>query len=427
MRGLWLLTLVASAAAGADKLEVRPDKALLTVGESAQFNVLLGGKPVPAKDLKVTVAPATIGSWKTQDSFDTQKMEFTVREKLDAGITAAELTLTFEHTPQGGEPMKAEAVVEVMSARRDQWESRAVAGYHQAGASSANFTQNFFFDFFIMRGLGNHEKLYDSRFNLWGNVRVASSPQQTTTGEQAISEFAANFATTAGKVKVNELAQSAEFQAGLDLRLGKKAWRQGNRVRLPSFIAYFGATGNFTEPSVRGQVFKVPGSDSAQSTLFKSRYPNVTTEYVGFVPPDRERFYHMWGAGFRLTSFDKDARYAPPATFLLAFGQDEMITGGALKGVVSRIDVFYPLPAKDPDGRFKCLFLFGTVNLRLSRAGIETPLILEPASADIKLYNPGVSIVTVASTRDTYRIGVGIDFVNLWNSWIKPKQPAETK
>jgi len=39
---------------------------------------------------------------------------------------------------------------------------------------SADFAQNFFFDFFIMRRMGNREKLCDSRFSLCGNVRVAS-------------------------------------------------------------------------------------------------------------------------------------------------------------------------------------------------------------------------------------------------------------
>lgn len=425
MRALWLFVVIASAAAGADKLTVKPDRASLTVGESEAFEVWLGSKPLEAKDVTVKVTPAEIGSWCTIDGFDSQKLTFTVPDNLDDGITSAQLTLTFEYRPpQGGDPVKVEAEIEVTSRKRDQWESRAVLGYHQAGASSADFTQNFFFDFFIMRGLGPHEKVYESRVNLWGNVRVASSPQQTTTS-LAAAKFAANFATEAGKVKVNELAQSAEFQAGIDIRLGKHAWRQGNRVRMPSFIAYFGASGSFTQPSIQGKVFLTPGEDSAQSAAFRSRYPNVSTKYVGFVPPDRERFYRMWGGGFRLTSFDKDARFAPPATFLVTLGQDELITGGALRGLVSRFDVFYPLPVKDPDGRYKCLFLFGTANLRLSRANNDTPLILEPAAPDIKLYNPAVSIVTSRSTRDTYRIGVGIDFVNVWTSWVNRSKTKE--
>jgi len=107
---------------------------------------------------------------------------------------------------------------------------------------------------------------------------------------------------------VNELAQSAEFQAGIVIRLGKQPWRKGPRVRMPLFVAYFGASGNFTLPSVKGKVFKTPEVNSAQSALFKSRHPNVTTAYVGFVPPDRERFYRMWAAGFRLGSSGRDSQ-----------------------------------------------------------------------------------------------------------------------
>ncbi len=420
IRALWLCALAGAAASGADqpKLEVKPRRAFLVVGEAQVFTVKLNGAALPLDQLQVAVTPPRIGCWEVKSGFDQGKLTLTVPDKLAAGITSAELRLTFAYTPAGtAGTLKSESVVEIVAARRDQWESRAVAGYHQAGASSADFTQNFFFDFFIMRGFGHHERVYDAPFNLWGNVRVASSPQQTRTGETAVAEFVGDFAGKAGQIKVNELAQSAEFQAGIDVPLVGKPWRQGNRVRMPSFIAYFGASGSFTDPSVSGRVLMAPPEGSPQLDLFRSRYPNVKTQFVAIVPPDRERFYRTWGAGFRLTSFDKDARFAPPATFLLAFGQDEMISGGSLKGVVGRIDVFYPLPVKNTEGRWKCIFLFGTANLRLSRAENETPLILQPAPADTKPYDPRVSIVTSKNTRDTYRIGVGIDLVNLWNTW----------
>src|SRR6266849_967885 len=91
--------------------------------------------------------------------------------------------------------------------KRD-WEARAIVGYHQAGASSANFTQNFFFDFFFMRTLSS-KHLWEGQWNLWGDVRIASSPQQITTG---VGTFVSNFATQVSNLPVNQLAQSADFQ-----------------------------------------------------------------------------------------------------------------------------------------------------------------------------------------------------------------------
>src|SRR5258708_35381149 len=71
----------------------------------------------------------------------------------------------------------------VHSARaQDQkvWEARAIVGYRQAGASSAKFSQNFFFGFFIMRNLSYGDIWDKSHLNLWCDLGVASCPQQVT-------------------------------------------------------------------------------------------------------------------------------------------------------------------------------------------------------------------------------------------------------
>jgi hypothetical protein len=183
------------------------------------------------------------------------------------------------------------------------------------------------------------------------------------------------------------------------------------------FILFGGASGAFTQPAFSGSVFNVPGPNDQQSALFQQRYPSAKNAlFVGFVPPDRRRFYRFYGGGLRLTTFELDKPYAPPATWTLTLGQDESITGGILRSVVARIDVFYSLPVGKADGRYKFLFLFGTANLRLNSDTGDTPLILQKAS-DISLSDGRVAIVTSRSTRDTYRIGLGIDVLNLLRSW----------
>jgi len=421
---LWMCC-ISVCAYGAEDLTVSPSNFTLVsknkqIGfepdEKVVFKLRLGKNDVQPKDLKVTFSPTKIGSWTVRQSFD--KLTLTLSApKLDAGIKKAQIVITFTGKDETAVAEKSvQATVIVTQNKNSEWESRAIVGYHQAGASSADFAQNFFFDFFTMRGLGSDEHVYDNRYNLWGNVRIASAPQQATTGEMTVSDFAANPQEAAGKLKVNQLAQSAEFQAGLEVKL--KLFEQGNRRRMLGFILFGGASGVFTQPALNGEVFKVPDPFDQQAALFQQRYPHVgDAPYVGFVPPDRQRFYRFYGGGLRLTSFELDKPYAPPSTWTLTLGQDESITGGSLRSVVARIDVFYPLPVGKADGRFKFLFLFGTANLRLSQDARGTPLILEKAPEDVPLSDGSVAIETSPSTRDTYRIGVGIDMVNLLRSW----------
>jgi hypothetical protein len=296
------------------------------------------------------------------------------------------------------------------------WEARAIAGFHQAGAASADFTQNFFFDFFIMRAL-SEKPLWDARVNIWGDIRVASSPQQITT---PVANFVTGFADQVSKVPVNELAQGADFESGLEIRA--KTWERDSKSteRMIGFVAYFGALGIFHPPSTTVQIFAVPDKTSPQYPLFATDYPSAAnSKYIGFLAPDRDRFYRNYGFGVRITTFDKGHNFAPPATYMFALGQDEVITGGELHSLVGHFDVFYPLPISGDMGKYKCVYLFGTANLRLSRATkLDTFVLQNPNASSLVVqgFDPNVAIVTVPSTRDTYRIGVGVDLVNLIHS-----------
>lgn len=303
-----------------------------------------------------------------------------------------------------------------------EWESRAIVGYHQAGASSANFTQNFFFDFFIMRSLSS-QSLWEGRWNLWGDVRIASSPQQITTG---VGEFVSGFSTQVSKLPVNQLAQSADFDSGIEYRL--HTWTPQGAYRMAGLIGYFGAMGAFDAPQSQMEIFDVPPKNSLQYPSFVAQFPTAANAtYVGFVPPNRQRFYRNYGVGVRLTTFDKDNNLAPPATYAFSIGQDESITAGTFQSVVGKFDVFYPLPVSFGDGgAYKFLYLFGTANLRLSKATTVPTFALQNPNANgvtVQPYDPNLAIVTQGNTRDTYRIGAGADLVNLLRS-IKPKSKA---
>jgi hypothetical protein len=303
-----------------------------------------------------------------------------------------------------------------------EWEARSIAGYHQAGASSAKFAQNFFFDFFVMRALAKGNLWDKGVWNLWGDVRIASFPQQIAT---PIGTFVSSFGTQVSNLPVNQLAQSADFQTGLEYRL--KSWdRAGNTVRMLGIVGYIGAMGTFQPPDAQMQIFNVPDATSLQYKDFIKTYPAaLNAKYVGFVPPNRERFYRNYGFGLRVTTFDKStSSLVPPATYMLSFGQDEAITSGHLTSVVGKVDVFYPLPlsfataaakASTP-GKYQFLFLFGTANLRLSKeANIPAFALQNPnaTSTTVQPFDPALAVITVPSTRDTYRFAVGVDLFNL--------------
>jgi hypothetical protein len=306
-----------------------------------------------------------------------------------------------------------------------------IIGFEQAGASAAQSSQKFFFNLFLSRPLpfGGNQVLADgtdlgTRYRLFGNVRIATYPQQVTSG---VAEFAAGFASQVAKLKVNQLAQAGEFNLGFDWRL--KSTSRGlyslgsslaNEYTLLSIVAGFGAISPLN-PQDSLQVFATPPAGSPQRAPFLNQFPtSATSTYTGFVSPDRGRFYWEYGAGLRLTTlyFDKSGiQGSTPAMLTYTLGQNQVVSGGVSSGVVQRIEGFFPLPLGDFLAKnVTTLYLFGRVDMRLAHPMQTTPFILQPAPAGISGFDSDVNIVSVRSNRDLYTIGVGVDAVKLINS-----------
>jgi hypothetical protein len=404
---------LASALSAAEKLSATPASITLENSERRQVNFKLGTAEQSEEKIKLSPLDKDVCAGSLTLKWTEDKSTLTVQAgKLPKGVRSLDCELVAELNTDSTK--KAIITISVVEENAGEWESRAVLGFHQAGASSTDSKQNYFFDFFIMRGLGNHARVYQSRFNIWGNVRIASAPQQVDTGA---ATFIANFAERAGNVPVNKLAQGGEFLTGLGVRV--RTWDQGERIRMLEGVAFWGANGAFTDPgNAEGRrIYKTPAQGSQQWQNFNSQFPGVTAPFIGLTAPDRERFYRQWGAGIRITGFEKNRSYAPPSTYLITLGQDQLISGGFYRGAVARADVFYPLPMGKQDGKWQFLYLFGTANLKLSKPSNGVVLALESAAATVNLYDSNVAIISRASARDTYRIGLGIDFVNLFNSW----------
>lgn len=307
-----------------------------------------------------------------------------------------------------------------------------VIGFEQVGASSAASTQKFFFDFFISRPFPLLQRKWEDckkdddcrilgpKLRLWGGVRIGSYPQQITSG---VGEFATGFATQVAQLKVNQLAQGGEFNLGLEYRMRSFPWHfssvesdSNERVSL-GLVAGFGGISPFN-PVDTLQIFQNPAAGSPQATAFFNQFPSSKGfTFTGFTTPDRDRFFWEYGAGIRLTVpfFDKaNLQRSGPAMLTYMLGQNQLVSGGVSRGVVQRLEGFYPLPLGERfETNITTLYLFGRVDMRLASPHQTTPFILQPAPTTVNGFDPNVNIVALRSNRDIYTIGVGIDAVKL--------------
>jgi hypothetical protein len=282
------------------------------------------------------------------------------------------------------------------------WETRSIVGLQQAAGAAADPRLTYFVDFFIVRPLGNQLDARLNRHNIWGNVRLASVPQQLNT---PLSQFLKDAAKTATSTKIDQLVQSAEFTTGYEYRL--KIFRSGGRIRSLGVVGEFSATGPLSPQDSATRVFQVPAKDSPARTAFAAIYGSVpATANVVFANPDRQQFFKRHGVGLRVSTYDAVQAANPPGTYTVTIGQDEVVTGGRLSSAVAHFDVFYPLPVAV--GGLKFLYLFGTATTRLYGARDYPPMFLSPVD-NVPLSDPGVTVMPVRGTRDVYRVGVGVD------------------
>ncbi len=304
--------------------------------------------------------------------------------------------------------------------------SRTIVGFEQAGASAASSAQRFFFNQYVSVPFPVKQKAdadFGPRVRLWGDVRITSVPQQISS---TVGTFAAAFPQQAADLKVNEVAQGAEFLAGAEVRLGGMRLGENARQKFSMYLVFGGGAISPLTPKDTLQVFSIaPGSlADEQRAILESLYPQVVGKSeVAFVTADRDRFFSEYYGGFRFKThyFDNQSTPRFPAVLDVTYGQNESVTGGRLRGGVLRLEGFYPLPYDT--GRF--LYLFGTAMLKPSRARIADPLILQPPDPDIKVPSSQVAMVTVPQVnRDYYRIGIGIDFIELVKVIRKSPEPT---
>jgi hypothetical protein len=290
--------------------------------------------------------------------------------------------------------------------------ARIIFGLDQAAGSSASATFKYSFDLFLSSPMPfrqNPDPDFGARWRLWGNVKLASVPQQLTS---KLQEF--NLPGAVANLQVNEMAQSAEFRGGISARIaqGRSFALSFDKETLQKFSlhAVIGLGGSTPlNPRDTLEIFKVSNDAVARFPQAKGK------ELIGFTGPDRDRFYRQAFGGLEVRAhyFDKNevASDRFPATFSLTYGFDEAVTRGQIRGGVFRADGFYPLPTKVGSQFY---FFFSTL-MKPTRARSSDPLLLEPAPGKTlsDVINNGVKVTVPPIDRDYYRVGIGMDLIRL--------------
>jgi len=318
--------------------------------------------------------------------------------------------------------------------------TRGIVGFEQSGGSAASSEQKPFLEFFWNPPISTSEDQKEPfryiypRASLWGSVKLTSVPQQVSS---QLATFAPSFLAPINESKVNELVQGFDFLAGVEVGFGRGLSRGDiGTAFLPTgvpdtkqkfsayFIAGIGAISPLS-PKDTVQIFTRPSDADLEKLGLGKLDPKF--EFIAFASPDRDSFFRQYYAGIRIKSHyfhqnsigKYDVVNRPGGMFDITLGQNEAVTGGRLRGMIIRFDGFYPLPVSDRS----ILYLYGSalINLR-KRAAITDPVFLTTAPSNTSFPAENVFVTTsTPSNRDLYRIGIGVNLLELFRGRFTQK------
>jgi hypothetical protein len=343
---------------------------------------------------------------------------------------------------------------------------RMIAGVQQAGASSTQSVRKLFADLFfdvpgpIKSDPRNPTNIaFGPPFRFWGDVRVTSVPE---TAPVQLSQY--NLGTQITSLNTSQIAQSVAFLFGAEYRI----W--GMPPHGPGSSPYIGGNNNaddthstqkFTGSLLIGGGAVTPINPQESATLVSATAGDAaklynfvvgpghpvddTTPVPALCPPpvgtaaggscsvlallskDRERFQRQYFFGLRMrTSYFSPAGIPvnrPAAMLDVSIGQNEEVTGGRLRGVVFRMEAFYPLPFQ----QLNMVYLFGRAYLRgLGDPGFKNSYALQPDQTGATITSASVLSVTMpVPDRDIYSFGIGMDMLQLVKKLTAKTTPGQ--
>lgn len=229
---------------------------------------------------------------------------------------------------------------------------RLVTGLEKTAAVSAEPVQKLFVDLYFDRALAG-----SARTRAWGNLRLASLPRSVNS---TILSAPGDIVSSAATATLNELTQSGEFLVGMEFRLTNAA---ANRANVSLIASYGASTPLLPDPGRNGFQreyyggLRIGGASSSQTSGQTSGSTSLTAS---------------GDAGRHVVD--------------IAIGQNDAVTGGAWRGTVLRVDSFFALPVSGD-----VFYLFGMALAKTT----------------------GTGRAGVGFSQDVYRVGAGIDVVQL--------------
>ncbi len=292
------------------------------------------------------------------------------------------------------------------------------------------------------------------KYWFWLNPRISAVPSQASNLLTTVSTASPSVNSLLTQ-QYNQVVQDFELLGGFEwVPLGPRHWAHlGDNALLGfSIIGGAGMTTPLSATQNNVQIFSLPASPSAALVTQLSNNGVITsstvngtttstvcgttgspalpscTNAVAFILLNRTRFFYQEYTGIRLKTYffkststsgeysglcdgKEQGQVCPifPGTFDLTVGQNSNYSGGSLHGWMLRTEAFYPLPFAP------YMHLFFTTWVHVTGRNQATqPLILDTASSAVTLTSPGVQQVVLPPTnRDFYRLGLGVDLVNL--------------
>ncbi len=312
-----------------------------------------------------------------------------------------------------------------------------IGGAEQSGYSSDNINTNAFVSAFFRSGYFHPEK--ERAIAIWGRIRLLSAPQQSA------PNIISTFTNASGQITQSSLSSVGavtDYSLGGEYRL----WQEDSLNQTTSRISLIAGIGETTPlNTATPSIFNAPAATTAECANFLHENLTLTSgsslstpgcientaagaayKYIAYTQQKRTDFFFKYGAGVRLSRVfpARGSGGSPYADLLdITLGQDQSITGGKTAGMVFRLDGQYALPY----GSLSSIYFFGSSSVRLRENQNLTTITLAPATGAPTLPDPTVLVLPTAQpNRDFYRIGVGLNLIDLFSSVFKGPSTTQT-
>jgi hypothetical protein len=312
-----------------------------------------------------------------------------------------------------------------------------IGGAEQSGYSSDNIDTNAFVSAFFRSGYFHPEK--ERAIAIWGRIRLLSAPQQSA------PNIISTFTNASGQITQSSLSSVGtvtDYSLGGEYRL----WQEDSLNQTTSRISLIAGIGETTPlNTATPSIFNAPAATTAECANFLHENLTLTSgsslstpgcientaagaayKYIAYTQQKRTDFFFKYGAGVRLSRVfpARGSGGSPYADLLdITLGQDQSITGGKTAGMVFRLDGQYALPY----GSLSSIYFFGSSSVRLRENQNLTTITLAPATGAPTLPDPTVLVLPTAQpNRDFYRIGVGLNLIDLFSSVFKGPSTTQT-